>query len=135
MGEGKWSDVCSFIHYVLRTTQSMGMSWEQPGQALLSGGYVLEDAGTLGNEAIIPGSQGKPKGPLLPPSPSLLREVISHRDLCQPFPGLEGGRTPREARDQAASIPAVTLCPALGPPPSLCPYKVATSQPFTFRKF
>lgn len=135
MGEDKWSDVCSFIHYVLRPTQSVGMSWEQPGQALLSGGYVLQGSGTLGSEAIIPGSQGKPEGPSLPPSPSLLCKGISRRDLYQPFPGLEGGRIPREARDPAASIPAVTLCPALGPPPSFCPYKVATSQPFTFRKF
>lgn len=106
MGEGKRSDVCSFIHYMLRPMQSVGMNWEQPGQALLSAGYVLQDSGTLGNEAIIPGSQGKPKGPLLLPSPSLLckgeRPLSATETSVSPsqgwrvggFPGRPGTKLP-----------------------------------------
>ena len=72
--ESKGSDACSFISHMLGTMQSMRLSWEQCGRA-------LEEAGTLRNEAIIPRSPNKPMAPLLPPSPSHLREISPEYSL------------------------------------------------------
>ena len=72
--ESKGSDACSFISHMLGTMQSMRLSWEQCGHA-------LEEAGTLRNEAIIPRSPNKPMVPLLPPSPSHLREISPEYSL------------------------------------------------------
>ena len=118
--------VSRFLIHLLCAWPHAELGGEQrtTSQSLLSGGYILEDSGTLEKRGHpSPGSQDKATLPS-----ALQRPSVTEAFGSSPLGGRE------DFLETGAKLPP-SLCQARGPVPSFCPYKVTTAQHFTFRKF